>query len=81
MCSQARLLRTLDWLAADLVLTAGRDRAVEVFDLNAGCSAAVLAEVHSRPAHRICQNKVRWCTVHVLETSSCECLSPVIKVA
>lgn len=40
-----------------IVLTAGRDRAVEVFDLNAGCSAAVLAEVHSRPVHRICQNK------------------------
>lgn len=40
-----------------IVLTAGRDRAVEIFDLNAGCSAAVLAEVHSRPAHRICQNK------------------------
>ncbi|XP_028639319.1 WD repeat-containing protein 27 isoform X2 [Grammomys surdaster] len=40
-----------------IILTAGRDRTVEVFDLNAGCSAAVLAEVHSRPVHRICQNK------------------------
>ncbi|XP_035296345.1 WD repeat-containing protein 27 isoform X2 [Cricetulus griseus] len=40
-----------------IVLTAGRDRSVEVFDLNVGHSAAVIAEVHSRPAHQICQNK------------------------
>ncbi|XP_040614205.1 WD repeat-containing protein 27 isoform X1 [Mesocricetus auratus] len=40
-----------------LILTAGRDRSVEVFDLNVGHSAAVIAEVHSRPAHQICQNK------------------------
>ncbi|XP_060229291.1 WD repeat-containing protein 27 isoform X4 [Meriones unguiculatus] len=40
-----------------IILTAGRDRTVEVFDLNAGCSAAVIAEVHSRPVHQICQNK------------------------
>ncbi|XP_054349496.1 WD repeat-containing protein 27 isoform X23 [Pongo pygmaeus] len=41
-----------------IVLTAGRNRTVEVFDLNAGCSAAVIAEAHSRPVHQICQNKV-----------------------
>ncbi|XP_042523684.1 WD repeat-containing protein 27 [Dipodomys spectabilis] len=40
-----------------LVLTAGRDRTLEVFDLNMGCSAAVITEVHSRPVHQICQNK------------------------
>ncbi|XP_036920379.1 WD repeat-containing protein 27 [Sturnira hondurensis] len=40
-----------------LVLAAGRNRALEVFDLNAGCSAAVLAGVHTRPVHQICQNK------------------------
>ncbi|KAM5228748.1 WD repeat-containing protein 27 [Ctenodactylus gundi] len=40
-----------------IVLAAGRDRTVEVFDLNAACSAAVIAEAHSRPAHQICQNK------------------------
>uniref|UniRef100_A0A8I3ZZY1 WD repeat domain 27 n=1 Tax=Callithrix jacchus TaxID=9483 RepID=A0A8I3ZZY1_CALJA len=39
-----------------IVLTAGRNRTVEVFDLNAGCSAAVIAEAHSRPVHQICQN-------------------------
>ncbi|XP_049510639.1 WD repeat-containing protein 27 [Panthera uncia] len=40
-----------------LVLTAGRDKTVEVFNLNAGRSAAVIAEAHSRPVHQICQNK------------------------
>ncbi|XP_011941195.1 PREDICTED: WD repeat-containing protein 27 isoform X10 [Cercocebus atys] len=40
-----------------VVLAAGRNRTVEVFDLNAGCSAAVIAEAHSRPVHQICQNK------------------------
>nr|BAE00395.1 unnamed protein product [Macaca fascicularis] len=45
------------WIIADIVLAAGRNRTVEVFDLNAGCSAAVIAEAHSRPVHQICQNK------------------------
>uniref|UniRef100_A0A5F9DL97 WD repeat domain 27 n=1 Tax=Oryctolagus cuniculus TaxID=9986 RepID=A0A5F9DL97_RABIT len=40
-----------------IVLTAARDRSLEVFDLNAGCSAAVIAEAHSRPVHQICQNQ------------------------
>ncbi|KAM4866257.1 WD repeat-containing protein 27 [Thomomys bottae] len=40
-----------------LVLTAGRDRTLEVFDLNVGCSAGVITEAHSRPVHQICQNK------------------------
>ncbi|XP_027458776.2 WD repeat-containing protein 27 isoform X5 [Zalophus californianus] len=40
-----------------LVLTAGRNRTLEVFDLNAGCSAATIIEAHSRPVHQICQNK------------------------
>lgn len=42
---------------ADLVLAAGRNRAVEVFDLNAGRSVAVVAGAHTRPVHQICQNK------------------------
>uniref|UniRef100_A0A8C0F3I7 WD repeat domain 27 n=1 Tax=Bubo bubo TaxID=30461 RepID=A0A8C0F3I7_BUBBB len=41
----------------DIVLTAGRNRALEVFDLNAGCSTAVIPEVHTRSVHQICQNK------------------------
>ncbi|XP_066104266.1 WD repeat-containing protein 27 [Saccopteryx bilineata] len=45
-----------------LVLTAGRNRALEVFDLNAGRSAAVIVGAHSRPVHQICQNTVSfWC--------------------
>ncbi|XP_060275324.1 WD repeat-containing protein 27 isoform X8 [Ovis aries] len=40
-----------------LVLTAGRNRTLEVFDLNVGCSAAVITGAHSRPVHQICQNK------------------------
>ncbi|XP_023567753.1 WD repeat-containing protein 27 isoform X2 [Octodon degus] len=39
-----------------IALTAGRDRTLEVFDFNAGRSAAVIAEAHSRPVHQICQN-------------------------
>ncbi|XP_049640978.1 WD repeat-containing protein 27 [Suncus etruscus] len=40
-----------------IVLAASRHRSLEVFDLNAGCSAAVIAEAHTRPVHQICQNK------------------------
>ncbi|XP_064365369.1 WD repeat-containing protein 27 isoform X1 [Dromaius novaehollandiae] len=40
-----------------IVLTAGSNRALEVFDLNAGCSIAVIPEAHSRSVHQICQNK------------------------
>uniref|UniRef100_A0A8B9GH90 WD repeat-containing protein 27 n=1 Tax=Amazona collaria TaxID=241587 RepID=A0A8B9GH90_9PSIT len=41
----------------DIVLTAGSNRTLEVFDLNAGCSTAVIPEVHTRSVHQICQNK------------------------
>uniref|UniRef100_A0A8D0GF87 WD repeat domain 27 n=1 Tax=Sphenodon punctatus TaxID=8508 RepID=A0A8D0GF87_SPHPU len=41
-----------------IVLAAGSNRALEVFDLNAGCSTAVIPDVHSRSVHQICQNKV-----------------------
>ncbi|NXD02316.1 WDR27 protein, partial [Certhia familiaris] len=40
-----------------IVLTAGSNRALEVFDLNAGCSTAVIKEAHIRSVHQICQNK------------------------
>ncbi|KAI1240750.1 hypothetical protein IHE44_0009191 [Lamprotornis superbus] len=40
-----------------IVLTAGSNRALEVFDLNAGCSTAVIQEAHVRSVHQICQNK------------------------
>uniref|UniRef100_A0A4X2LKX8 Uncharacterized protein n=1 Tax=Vombatus ursinus TaxID=29139 RepID=A0A4X2LKX8_VOMUR len=41
----------------DIVLTTGSNRALEVFDLNVDCSAAVIPDIHSRSAHQICQNK------------------------
>ncbi|XP_051020322.1 WD repeat-containing protein 27 [Acomys russatus] len=50
-------LSAVNGFYSHIILTAGRDRTVEVFDLNAGCSAAVIAEVHSRPIHQICQNQ------------------------
>ncbi|NXO39490.1 WDR27 protein, partial [Locustella ochotensis] len=40
-----------------IVLVAGSNRALEVFDLNAGCSTAVIQEAHVRSVHQICQNK------------------------
>ncbi|XP_075059619.1 WD repeat-containing protein 27 isoform X2 [Mixophyes fleayi] len=40
-----------------IVLAAGSNRAVEVFDLNVGCSIAAIPDVHPRAAHQICQNK------------------------
>ncbi|XP_013050092.2 WD repeat-containing protein 27 isoform X1 [Anser cygnoides] len=40
-----------------IVLTAGSNRALEVFDLNEGRSKAVIPEVHTRSVHQICQNK------------------------
>ncbi|TRZ23999.1 hypothetical protein HGM15179_003171 [Zosterops borbonicus] len=40
-----------------IVLTAGSNRALEIFDLNAGCSTAVIQEAHVRSVHQICQNK------------------------
>uniref|UniRef100_A0A8C8SVU9 WD repeat domain 27 n=1 Tax=Pelusios castaneus TaxID=367368 RepID=A0A8C8SVU9_9SAUR len=40
-----------------IILAAGSNRALEVFDLNAGCSAAMIPDAHSRSVHQICQNK------------------------
>ncbi|KAL7987596.1 hypothetical protein Chor_006515, partial [Crotalus horridus] len=42
---------------ADIVLAAGSNRALEIFDLNVGCSAALIRDAHSRSIHQICQNK------------------------
>uniref|UniRef100_A0A8C6ZE69 WD repeat domain 27 n=1 Tax=Nothoprocta perdicaria TaxID=30464 RepID=A0A8C6ZE69_NOTPE len=50
-------LSTVNDFYSYIVLTAGSNRALEVFDLNAGCSLAVIPEVHSRSVHQICQNK------------------------
>ncbi|XP_064411971.1 WD repeat-containing protein 27 [Latimeria chalumnae] len=40
-----------------MVFAAGSNRAVEVFDLNANCSAAAIPDAHCRTVHQICQNK------------------------
>ncbi|XP_040206849.1 WD repeat-containing protein 27 [Rana temporaria] len=40
-----------------IVLAAGTNRAVEVFDLNVGRKVATIPDVHPRAAHQICQNK------------------------
>ncbi|KFQ32181.1 WD repeat-containing protein 27, partial [Merops nubicus] len=40
-----------------IVLTGGSNRALEIFDLNAGCSTAVIPDAHTRSVHQICQNK------------------------
>ncbi|XP_039204867.1 WD repeat-containing protein 27 [Crotalus tigris] len=40
-----------------IVLAAGSNRALEIFDLNVGCSAALIRDAHSRSVHQICQNK------------------------
>ncbi|XP_065833672.1 WD repeat-containing protein 27-like [Oscarella lobularis] len=40
-----------------LVLTAGSDKTVEIFDMNAGRSARLMPDVHTRPVHCISQNE------------------------
>ncbi|MBN3306471.1 WDR27 protein, partial [Amia calva] len=40
-----------------VVLACGSDRSVEVFDLNAGCRAAGIPDVHTRAAHHVSQNQ------------------------
>uniref|UniRef100_A0A8D0G7K9 WD repeat domain 27 n=1 Tax=Sphenodon punctatus TaxID=8508 RepID=A0A8D0G7K9_SPHPU len=62
----------------DIVLAAGSNRALEVFDLNAGCSTAVIPDVHSRSVHQICQNKVgrsSFLTILTLPTVNFVCIS------
>ncbi|XP_072436475.1 WD repeat-containing protein 27 isoform X1 [Chiloscyllium punctatum] len=39
-----------------IVLVAGTNRALEVFDLNVGQSVVTVPDAHSRPVHQICQN-------------------------
>ncbi|XP_041063528.1 WD repeat-containing protein 27 [Carcharodon carcharias] len=39
-----------------IVLTAGTNHALEVFDLNVGQSVVTVPDAHARPVHQICQN-------------------------
>ncbi|KAM4694242.1 WD repeat-containing protein 27 [Discoglossus pictus] len=50
-------LSTVNDFYSYIVLAAGSNRSLEVFDLNVGCSVAEIPDVHSRAAHQICQNK------------------------
>ncbi|XP_043110985.1 WD repeat-containing protein 27 [Puntigrus tetrazona] len=40
-----------------LVLAAGADRTIQVFDMNQGCMAAQIPDVHCRAVHHLTQNK------------------------
>ncbi|XP_014671753.1 PREDICTED: WD repeat-containing protein 27-like [Priapulus caudatus] len=40
-----------------IAMCTGSNRAVEVFDMNVGKSVQVLGDVHTRPAHALCQNQ------------------------
>ena len=42
----------------DIVLCAGSDKSLEVFDMNVGQSVRVTPDAHTRPVHAICQNEV-----------------------
>ncbi|KAA0718154.1 WD repeat-containing protein 27 [Triplophysa tibetana] len=40
-----------------IVLAAGADRTIQVFDMNHGCVATQIPDAHSRPVHHLAQNK------------------------
>ncbi|XP_076099773.1 WD repeat-containing protein 27-like isoform X1 [Mytilus galloprovincialis] len=40
-----------------IVMCAGTNKSVTVFDMNVGRNVRIMADVHTRPAHVICQNK------------------------
>ena len=42
----------------DIVLVAGSNKAIEVFDMNVGSSIRTMADVHTRAVHCIHQNNV-----------------------
>lgn len=43
----------------DIVLAAGADRTIQVFDMNHGCVATQIPDAHSRAVHHLAQNRVR----------------------
>lgn len=44
---------------SDIVLAAGADRTIQVFDMNQGCMATQIPDAHCRAVHHLTQNKVR----------------------
>ncbi|XP_067278007.1 WD repeat-containing protein 27 isoform X1 [Pseudorasbora parva] len=41
-----------------IILAAGADRSIQVFDMNQGCMATQIPDAHSRAVHHLTQNKV-----------------------
>lgn len=44
---------------SDIVLAAGADRTIQVFDMNQGCMATQIPDAHCRAVHHLTQNIVR----------------------
>ena len=59
----------------DLVLAAGSNRSVSVYDMNVGQIAHVFADAHSRPVHWLAQNCVRICILQTYVYFTYGCLS------
>jgi hypothetical protein len=55
----------------DLVLCAGSDKSLEVFDMNVGQTARIIPNVHSRVAHVVKQNEVRLNKYFELQQNRC----------
>ncbi len=49
---------------SDIVLAAGTDRTIQVFDMNQGCMVTQIPDAHCRAVHHLTQNKVREWRAH-----------------
>ncbi|KTG35448.1 hypothetical protein cypCar_00024003 [Cyprinus carpio] len=45
---------------SDIVLAAGADHTIQVFDMNQGCMATQISDAHCRAAHHLTQNKLLY---------------------
>ncbi|CAH1264288.1 WDR5B [Branchiostoma lanceolatum] len=54
---QITALSAVNGFYSYIVLCAGSNRSMEVFDMNVARSVRTIPDVHSRPVHAICQNK------------------------
>uniref|UniRef100_A0A672QJ36 Uncharacterized protein n=1 Tax=Sinocyclocheilus grahami TaxID=75366 RepID=A0A672QJ36_SINGR len=55
-------------IVSDIVLAAGADRTIQVFDMNQGCMATQIPDAHSRAVHHLTQNKGSPFCTQVLES-------------
>lgn len=58
MCFELSVLELFNYNTPDIVLAAGADRTIQVFDMNHGCVATQIPDAHSRAVHHLAQNKV-----------------------